>query len=263
MTKFAILSDLHLEFMSLDLQLDPDTDAFICAGDVMPGPNCIDAFLDIQIPMFFVPGNHDFYHKMPMDKLVDTWKNKAKGTNVTVLDNDIASINDVTIIGTTLWTNMRYRANNDIDFTRNLFVANASLADFSLINMPDNKVMRAIDQVALFNEAIEFLGNNINQQNGKLMVVTHHAPSILAQHPNFINSNLNHCFQSELDDWIKTKIAKESAPDVWIFGHTHWDVDTTIESMRLISSQRGYARINKYNNKLEQEKTWAVKYIEL
>lgn len=73
--KLWILSDLHLEFRSLD-DLDlPDADVCVVAGDVLegglvPSIDWVGEKISRHMPTIFVPGNHDFYGGFMDDSVI-------------------------------------------------------------------------------------------------------------------------------------------------------------------------------------------------
>jgi len=67
----------------------------------------------------------------------------------------------------------------------------------------------------------------------KLFKLTHHGPSIACAHKKIGHNNLGSAFYSSLDHLVE-------ATDLWVYGHTHSNLDTIIEGGRLIANQRGY-----------------------
>jgi len=63
--------------------------------------------------------------------------------------------------------------------------------------------------------------------------VTHHGPSILCKHKYYGHSELSGAFYSDLPNMIEKA-------DLWVYGHTHSNLDIMIKNTRLISNQRGY-----------------------
>jgi hypothetical protein len=67
------------------------------------------------------------------------------------------------------------------------------------------------------------------------VVVTHHAPSLKAEHPHFDLNALTPCFNSDLDH-----LMDGDRVVLWAFGHTHSCHDLEVNGTRLVSNQRGY-----------------------
>lgn len=71
---------------------------------------------------------------------------------------------------------------------------------------------------------------------GKIVIITHHAPTLEGVAPIF-RGNKNGGFCNKMDGFLKTH---HDAIDLWCFGHTHFNIDTTIEGVRCCSNQCGY-----------------------
>ncbi len=69
--------------------------------------------------------------------------------------------------------------------------------------------------------------------DGKTVVVTHHGPSRSCEHKMFGHSDLSGAFYSDLPNLVERA-------DIWICGHSHSNLNLTINSTRLISNQKGY-----------------------
>ena len=51
-----------------------------------------------------VMGNHEFYGTVMKDELVAAKQRAAQSPNITLLENDTVTFNDIRILGCTLWT---------------------------------------------------------------------------------------------------------------------------------------------------------------
>ena len=54
-------------------------------------------------------------------------------------------------------------------------------------------------------------------------------------------SDLNTAFATELGDFIA-----DSRIDIWIYGHSHTNIDTIISNTKIISNQMGYIFANEH-----------------
>ena len=70
---------------------------------------------------------------------------------------------------------------------------------------------------------------------GKTVIVTHHGPHPACQHPAFPANEVSAAFHSDLCDLIEMHDI-----NLWIYGHTHANLDTVISETRIISNQAGY-----------------------
>ena len=62
----------------------------------------------------------------------------------------------------------------------------------------------------------------------RIVVVTHHLPTMAVVSPEHKGNLLNSAFATELGDFIA-----DSRIDAWIFGHSHTDIDATIGNTRM------------------------------
>ena len=72
-------------------------------------------------------------------------------------------------------------------------------------------------------------------------MVTHHLPTlsvVAAQHKGTV---LNGAFATELGSYIA-----DSRIDVWIYGHSHTNIDTTIGNKKIVCNQMGYICYNEH-----------------
>lgn len=112
-------------------------------------------------------------------------------------------------------------------------VIEVSLNDHILIRKGDKR-FSPDDALSLHLEAKAWLTTKLDENfDGKTVVVTHHAPSLVAQHLDYDYSPMSAGFLSEMDDLV-------SKADLWIYGHSHSNIDTMIGKCRLVSNQTGY-----------------------
>ena len=69
----------------------------------------------------------------------------------------------------------------------------------------------------------------------KIVVVTHHLPTRLVVSPQHKVSRINSAFSIELGEFIA-----DSRINVWIYGHSHTNIDSMIGNTRIVSNQMGY-----------------------
>ena len=91
-----------------------------------------------------------------------------------------------------------------------------------------NKVVRIDDT--------DFIKRSVAESTAeRIVVVTHHLPTMAVVAPEHKGNLLNSAFATELGDFIA-----DSRIDVWIFGHSHANIDATIGNTRLVCNQLGY-----------------------
>jgi len=163
--------------------------------------------------VYFVFGNHEFYHSSIPVTLSKMRRIEAALPNLHVLHNRMVEKNGLLIAGTTLWSLVADDANPK------------RVNDFSLIHGLDIPLYQT-----LHAQARNFLAT----VPSSALVISHHAPSTHGtSNPRFERpdrAHNNQFFASDMDLRFKA----------WVFGHTHWAVCD--EQRRLYSNPYGYSR---------------------
>lgn len=146
--RIRVLSDLHLEFEDYTPDDVSDCDLIILAGDIHTKGNGIDwaqkHFADKTV--LYVLGNHEFYKKA-YPKLIDDLKEKTKGSNIHILENDVFTVNNINFLGCTLWTNYQLLG----DPALAVFECGSIMSDYKQIRIsPKYSKFRPIDASAIF-----------------------------------------------------------------------------------------------------------------
>jgi len=229
--KIHILSDLHTEHSNFSLP-KTEADIIVLAGDIGVGLGGLDWLhqQDIEQPVLYIPGNHDFYHHDT--SLIQSMKKHAQD-NVFILNNEMFDIGDVRFLGTTLWADFTHfgasTQNEAMDY------AQKNLADFSVITH-QGKPFNPIDAIALHRESLQWLKEKLNDgYSGTTIVITHHAPSALSVHPKYKDDLITAAFVSPLDD-----LMGNDKVSLWIHGHMHKAFDYKISGTRVICNPRGH-----------------------
>jgi Icc-related predicted phosphoesterase len=236
--KLHILSDLHNEFSTFK---PPSTkaDVVVLAGDIHNHENGVTwAAATFQKPVLYVAGNHEFYGN-DIATLPASLKSAAEGTNVIVLDNDVAVIDGVRFLGTTLWTDFELTAADTAERDKAMKVAELLMSDYRVV-ANGGKRLKAVDTSERFKTAIQFLREELLRPfDGQTVVITHHAPSSKSIHPRYVGNAINGAFASNLEGLcaLGTK-----PPTLWIHGHTHDSFDYRVRDTRVVANPRGYTR---------------------
>lgn len=244
--KFQVISDIHLEHHKTIPKhlLNPDNISapyLFLLGDIgIPlAPNSL--WLDYitwcnEQPklekIFYVLGNHESYSSSYDETLNHIRNIFSKMPKFTLLEsNTIATLEDYTILGCTLWT--------DIDFGTALL-----MNDMRNIKQP-GKQQNLIDVATLQSwykrdkEWLEITLNNLQsnpEKCNKIIVATHHMPSMRLIPPKFQNHRdmkFAKGFASNLDHLIPLT-------NIWLFGHTHCHIDTMLDKTRCYANPMGY-----------------------
>lgn len=246
--KLQILSDLHIEFAPYKMS-ETNADVIILAGDIHLGDKGFKWAYDNlkNKEVIYVLGNHEFY-RAATPKLINKIKEKSNGTNIHVLENDSISIDGVRFFGCTLWTDFRLLNKMDISIA----TAALQMNDYEKIRIsPTYKKCRPSFTVIWHNHSKKWLFNNIQKcDESKIVVVTHHAPSILSIPEKDRNDPLRAAYASNMDDLISS-----SKVTLWVHGHIHTAFDYQIGETRIICNPLGYPDTPKrgFNPKLMVE----------
>ncbi|WP_353645076.1 hypothetical protein [Mesorhizobium sp. WSM2239] len=113
-------------------------------------PMSSDGLFDIvhryDLPLIFVPGNHEFYwggstaRSKPSDHRLmkeAAEASKSWSQRLVLLDDDAAEIGGVRFVGGTLWTDFRMGLEKEADIRPRMMAAPKQLADFSQIRLGD------------------------------------------------------------------------------------------------------------------------------
>ena len=248
-TSLHILSDLHLEFVSYSPSVDADI--ILLAGDIHVGTKGLawarEFFPNSEI--IYVAGNHEFYHHN-YQVLLEQFRREAEQYNIIFLEKDEIVLQDIRFLGCTLWTD--YKSFEGITQKAAMESMQYRLADHHLIETTDGE-----GQVSNFStshaynihtDTIFWLTKKLSDEqfDGKTVVVSHHGPSLACEHKIFGHTDFASAFYSDLP-YLMEKT------DLWIYGHTHSNLDIEINGTRLISNQRGYPneRISGFNMDLK------------
>jgi len=251
--KIAICSDLHLEFGHITLENTEGAEVLILSGDICTAhgfmefnPDCVHKSKDWHLffqeccknfpHVIYIMGNHEHYHgdfatteKILRDRL-------SYLPNLHILEKSTFTLNDVTFIGGTLWTDMNKEDPTTLHAIRNM------MNDFRIISYT-NKRFEPKDAVQDHHMMLQYIRAVIESKfNGKFVVVGHHAPSKLSTHPKYANEYLmNGGYSSDLSEFI----LDNPQIKLWTHGHTHEPFDYMIGSTRVVCNPRGYADYEK------------------
>ena len=250
--KIAVGSDLHLEFMGMDFEL-PDADVLILAGDILViddlrdvfdfSKNSFDArtFLrDISFKyknVIYVPGNHEYYGGVfgtTKDKIVSFLKSENI-TNIEFSEYGSTIIDDVKFVYATLWTDIN-RGNPIL-----LSMGSSIMNDYNQIMTTDldvesgGRYLQPKDTVNKHFQHKEFIEKEVVGFD-KVVVITHHSPSLLSSDRRHSNSDYFYCC-TDMD----LVILDNPQINYWIHGHLHNRVNYKIGETTVISNCRGYS----------------------
>lgn len=292
--RVAYCSDLHLEFGKIKLENTENADLLILAGDIALAKRVHD-FKDFfknvseQFPqVIYIMGNHEHYN-YDFNRTVHTLKNALKDfPNITLLDKESMSLDGVTFVGGTMWTDM----NKEDPLT--MWHTGMSMNDFREVSDSSKMVYRRVPLYKL-NEGSEEpkyardergyyieIGMKMkeepskfsvessveehkkfleylkivceNNKDGKVVVISHHTPSHQSIHRMYAHDYLmNGAYHSALDEFILDRPQIKN----WFHGHTHSEFDYEIGECRVVCNPRGY---DKYEQRARE---FTLKFMEI
>jgi predicted phosphodiesterase len=239
--KLQIKSDLHLSVStpdfrnrslpkdtSPDLQTSSEAEVLILAGDIVEDGEYNlfrKAFSEIEIPIIYVPGNHEYWGG-DIDLALNTTKLATRDTNVSLLVRNYKIIYDTIFIGATLWTPLlglggREHFNGTWDMSK-------------VRGLDPERWQREFELDFGFIKATL---ENPEFADLKKVVITHHLPSYKSVPERFKNDRSNIYFASNVCEQL---MESNTAPELWIHGHTHDNCDYIHGNTRVICNPYGY-----------------------
>ena len=241
--KIQYMSDLHMEFAENSRYIKHNEfpvmgEVLILAGDTFYLNNTVAplgrfwkwASANFR-QVLIVPGNHDYYGHYDIMVRGMQWEWKFK-ENVGYYQNRIVRIDDTDFILSTLWSSIS---------PTDEYAVSHGLNDFFQTKY-NGKLIQVNEYNQLHQFCLEFIKKSVAESTAeKIVVVTHHLPTrqVVAQQHH--DSSINSAFATELGDFIAN-----SRIDVWIYGHSHTNIDATIGKTKIVSNQLGYTFYNEH-----------------
>ena len=238
--RLLILSDLHREIWKTSFPaIDPSIskpDAVILAGDIDVGARAVEwaALTFTGISVLYVHGNHEAYGKSLEDMQHEIGTACQATENVHFLNGNELTLNGVRFLGTTMWTDFNlFGDNSRMDAMR---ASEAALNDYWRIDLAreGNRTLRASDTANFHAQQRQWLQEMLNIPfEGKTVVITHMAPSMLSIADQYAIDLVSAAFASNLDDLVEMA-------DLWVHGHMHNSFDYQIGKCRVVCNPCGY-----------------------
>ncbi len=255
--KVAFGSDLHLESWRDSLPEFPEeADILIIAGDLTSEGNgatrLAKKYAGIDKPIFYVPGNHEYYHSVYQDRLMDIQIDCDKHGIRFLGPDEPHEVDGVKIIGATLWTDYRILGNQE----QSMLFAQFGMSDHHVIGWREESYRFFLprDALRLHEEHLAWLLSACQQDyNPRTLVVTHHLPCTASISPRWATSRLNPAFASEV-----VHLFEDFPPAVWIHGHSHDESNTSVGTTRVYNNPLGYRGEN-----YARPGSWNYKVIEV
>ena len=250
--KIQYASDLHLELsdnsrlFSHDIPLKAVGDVLVLAGDCaylrnkeMPCMKFWKWASENYRKVMIIPGNHEYYHLGCITDYGDSWHREIL-PNVSYHQNEVVHIGDTDFILSTLWSYIDPTQENNIFYSMN---------DFRQIRY-NGCQFTTDDVIEEHLKSVAFIKKSVAESNAAhKVVVTHHLPTFMAVAPRHKGSPIGSAFATELKDYIAG-----SDIELWIYGHSHTNVDTMIGNTRIVCNQFGYVAHGEHMNGFSGDK---------
>ncbi len=216
--KIFPVSDMHLEFHHRPMPpYRGSADVVVCAGDMHTqgrAPEHLRMIFARQ-EIIYVPGNHEYYGSS-IEEQDELLREECQKYGVHFLQRDRAEIEGVTLVGCTLWSDFKlFGLEREAEAVAEV---RRCLRDYHVISF-DKKKTRAVepaDTRAIHRKDVAWLYEQFAGKPEKLVVVTHHGPSINSLHPAYTEDIVSCGFASALDNLVDG-----SGANYWISGHSH------------------------------------------
>jgi predicted phosphohydrolase len=191
-----------------------------------------------------VLGNHDYWPGNHAITILDG-ADKARGMlqdhglfNVHILDMTTIVIDDVLIVGATLWTDMNrgdpltmHNMPNFMSYDGKIgYEHYADGQGFS--RFTSNKWVMTHDKHKNYIKHVVEANRDTS-----IVVVTHHFPLHHLGDPRYIGDNSNYYYSSDMSEFILDNPHIKA----WFFGHTHYQRDEMFGETRMYNNAVGYA----------------------
>lgn len=237
--KIFLASDIHLEFDGAHPPTIPEeADIIVLAGDIAVGRSSAEYALLIaeshsEADVIFVAGNHEFYKRDYWSIIYNYRVMFECLPNAHFLEQESLFIEGVLFCGCTLWSGFdAYPQYSPDDAMRS---AEGGIADYRLIRH-DRATLTPQDTRQFYGASREWLKGELERTDAAhKVVITHFPPCPEVRNDTIPVDELSAYFQANCRD-----IMRDYEPDLWLFGHNHYNHDQVIEKTRVVSNQRGY-----------------------
>jgi len=241
MVTVQICSDIHLELGPRPLRtfLKPSADVLVLAGDIGdPFRGSYGDLLRTASTSFsyvlVCAGNHEYYNYHEAESEIEPQIQSQcdRFENVIFLNRRSWSHPthpNIVFVGCTLWSELPPHSWRTV----------RRFSDFDRITIRRKPLVKFAPDIynSWHKRDRKWLENTLTDLTGsvkKVVVVTHHVPSFRLETGDHPFTPLTRCWHAPCDDLIGPPVA------LWLFGHTHENMDVTIDGTRCVSNCLGY-----------------------
>eukprot|EP00698_Gefionella_okellyi_P011743 TRINITY_DN3120_c0_g1_i3.p1 TRINITY_DN3120_c0_g1~~TRINITY_DN3120_c0_g1_i3.p1 ORF type:complete len:296 (-),score=52.96 TRINITY_DN3120_c0_g1_i3:31-918(-) len=248
--RLQIASDIHSEFYASaapDNAIIPQARYLALLGDIgIAFDPRYEAFIATQASRFekvlVIAGNHEYYQlttQQQQRRSVAECNEEiarvcAKWPNVIFLNQTSMMLDGVRVLGAVLWTHVPPQCWEEVG---------DQLNDYRVIYKTATETVTVHDTTEWHRQTVNWIKSEIAQSLARneqhMIVLTHHAPYMHGvSDPQFEDGLLSSGFSTDLRHLFR---ASGSNIHTWVYGHTHYNNDQTVDGTRLVSNMRGYA----------------------
>src|SRR5574344_220 len=240
--KIRIVSDIHCDINEYK-KFNFEDEFIICCGDISGDRFTTEKWVNENIKQgIFVAGNHLGYNHITNDKndsinlSVKYLQDKFSDGPVRFLENQYMIKDDIVFVGCILFTDF------DLFSSRALSqeIVRRNLNDYRYVKIYKHNILTKLIPDYTLNCHIKSKRyiNKICKEfsDKKIIIITHHAPSILSVQYRYKTDLLSAAFASNLESLIE----KNKNIILWCHGHCHNNADYKIFNTRIIANPLGY-----------------------
>lgn len=248
--RLHIVSDLHLNSQQQASPLPQCADVLVIAGDAQEGASSVQAlvsvaqrYLDAGLPVLYVLGNHEFLGGVFRENLRKMHR-MCRKAGITLLHNRAVTVGGVEFFGATLWTG--YRLPGMSDLRANMRQAQHFMPEHQMAwtDVRGKTLLSPAYLLRAHEKSVRILEAFLAKPSAaKRCIVTHHSPTIRGIAPRFRPMLTTAAFTANMEPMMA-----RYRPNLWVFGHTHFPLDTVILRTRVVTNPCGYAgELPRYN----------------
>eukprot|EP00792_Barthelona_sp_PAP020_P006659 TRINITY_DN3052_c1_g2_i1.p2 TRINITY_DN3052_c1_g2~~TRINITY_DN3052_c1_g2_i1.p2 ORF type:complete len:281 (-),score=67.68 TRINITY_DN3052_c1_g2_i1:2439-3281(-) len=266
---FQLISDLHLEFfdnltqaietLHIHLADENHSKILIVCGDVCSletaNKTIFDEFFHYISSEFkqiiYVAGNHEYYGSNFRLTLNEIKARLLSYDNIKFLEKDSIKINNLTIVGTTLWS---------LPDKHCLKFFKSFSSDFKCIKNPSEGIVSSLDFIIEHKKCLEYLENVMNnlESEERVLIASHHVPGLCDVIDRHVRrKELVSLYGSDLREFLcrhKNKIV------LWCCGHCHQQIRKKLHGVNIVSNPFGYFNLGpeKFNRNFNALEVFSV-----